>query len=180
MAKFFTSHPIAFYDDAAYTPPTGARIITDAAYRALFDAQTAGKEIYVTTDDTLAARDRAVPAISIEQALAALATYRYNQQILGIYFQPQAASAPILFPTDDSSRNNVIGLVLAAVVGALTDTNPYKVAGSVVNLTKLDIQQLGIKMISYVSACFQRESDLVPVVTANVNADITTGWPSQL
>lgn len=119
------------------------------------------------------------PAPTVAQALGSLAAYRYSQQTSGVMFQPAAASAPILFPSTDIARGNVRDVVTAIAMGAVTDTNPWKVsATSFVNMTKADINGMFLKIAAYIAACYAREQVLTIAVTANAAVDITTGWPS--
>ena len=53
MARFFTTDPIAFHDDALGPVPAGAQSLSDAAHGALLAGQAEGRPI-VATGNTLA------------------------------------------------------------------------------------------------------------------------------
>ena len=73
MARFFTTNPVAFHDDALGPVPAGAQSLSDVAHATLLAGQAEGRPIVATGNTLALAEPPQAPAPSLpSQARAAL------------------------------------------------------------------------------------------------------------
>ncbi|MBA5725491.1 DUF4376 domain-containing protein [Bombella favorum] len=101
-----------------------------------------------------------------------------QKKALGVYFQPTYASAPVLFPSDDTAYANALQQAQVAQLGAWTDGTAWTLAdGSSVPMTSDDVTALFKKLAKYRGACQTHAAALNATLQHDLNADLTAGWP---
>jgi hypothetical protein len=113
-------------------------------------------------------------------AMAALAAMLNAKEGLGIHFTPTGGTDTV-FPTDPNAVSKY-----TAVWNALNTTPPLAADGDIyiaqdgtpVPLSMADAKAMIQKALAYFRACTANYATLHAAVVANIQAVITTGWPS--
>lgn len=118
------------------------------------------------------------PPKTLSGQRAALAALTTQKKASGVYFQPSGTSAPVLFPSDDTSYANALQQAQVAQLGAWADGTAWALAdGSSVPMSSDDVTALFKKMAKYRGACQNRAAALSKQLESDLNTDLTTGWP---
>lgn len=118
------------------------------------------------------------PPATLSGQQAALAAMTAQKKALGVYFQPTYASAPVLFPSDDTAYANALQQAQVAQLGAWTDGTAWTLAdGSSVPMTGDDVTALFKKLAKYRGACQTHAAALNATLQHDLNTDLTAGWP---
>ena len=123
----------------------------------------------------------APPAITSQQAIAALINMLATQEASGVYFTPTGASTPILFATtpDAIAKYTAEWNAIGASPALRQDGDPMIAAdGTPVALTNADAKTLIQKALTYFRACTSNYATLHAAATASPTTDLTVGWPS--
>lgn len=120
------------------------------------------------------------PAPTLQGRLAELASERSKRESAGVMYAPGGAGAPVLMQTDAASLARIDDYVTQILAGAFPASGvSWKLApGVFTTLLEADIYPLKRKVAAYVNACFANEAALSAALAANLQADITAGWPS--
>lgn len=118
----------------------------------------------------------------IPDALARLAVVHDIVEAKGVWFQPAAATAPVLFPTDPASVGKISSSYTAAKDGQWVDGTPMRSANNLyIPMTAADVVGLAQKALSYIAQCAAAAAKLAEVIgTTNPAVDVTADnwWPS--
>jgi hypothetical protein len=181
----FTSDETKVFSSArqAFVP------VSDATYQAWMSAGKAADGYDPTTRidseanlaDVLAAYGITMPASTIAQAIALLATELQTRESAGVFFTPTSATAALLFPTtaDAIGKYTAEWSALGTTPPLRNDGDPMIAAdGTPVALSNADAKAVIQKALAYFRACTANYATLHAAVVANPSADITVGWPT--
>ena len=112
------------------------------------------------------------PIISatIDERLIELAALRYTKETSGITVN----GTEIL--TDRESQAMISGAYCACLIDPARIIN-FKGANGWIQLSASEITAIASAVADHVQACFTREKELAELLHADINTDLTTGWP---
>lgn len=108
----------------------------------------------------------------IDAALGVLAARRYRAETAGTTWNGHPVA------TDRQSQALITGAVVASQQSGFTALQWKMTDGTFVKLTATKIKAMGDAVAAHVQAAFANEATLIPAVTADIDADIETGWPA--
>lgn len=105
-------------------------------------------------------------------ALGILAARRYESETAGTTWNGHPVA------TDRQSQSLITGAVVASQLPGFTSVDWKMADGEFVTLSASDVVAMAQAVVAHVTAAFANEQALKSAVTADINADIETGWPS--
>ena len=121
------------------------------------------------TTEEIAARDSAnTPTLG--EKLSELASLRYTKETSGIVVDGVSIS------TDRESQAMISGAYCACLIDP-TRIIDFKGTNGWVQLTSSEITNIASAVAIHVQSCFTHEKELTALLHADINTDLTTGWP---
>lgn len=122
--------------------------------------------------------ERHDPPLTLEVQQAELAALLEQKISTGVYFQVEGSVDPILFPTGDEQYSRLVREAQVVSLGGWQDGTHWPLPdGSTVPLTGADVTALFRRISVYRAACQNHAAALGIALKADLNTDLTVGWP---
>lgn len=118
------------------------------------------------------------PTQTVETVIPLLLAYGDYVSAAGILFQPETASTPSLFATDEASTSKLTSAFSMVQIGLWPAEGPWRAAdGTYPLLTPKDVTALAKSAAAYVQMCMAFEATLALRLQTDPTIDYTVGWP---